>query len=500
MIVLLGVDVGSSGCKVTAINPDGSVVASGSKSYATHYPRPGWAEQDPEDWYGGACGAIRTCLDSGRFRPDEVAGLAFVGPAHNVALLDETGRVLRPTLHWSDLRSREQSEWLAQEHGEAIFRISGQRANPVWTLPQLLWIRENEPETWSRLHRIMVTKDYVRYRFTGTYLTESFDAIGTMLYDLKEDHWSPQLCGLLGMDPRNLPTVAPAESICGGVLAEAAAESGLIPGTPVAVGGADSAAEAFGVGVIDAGQAVVKLGTSVCFNLVTREPRPSLVSLTYRHLVAGRGFTVTATNSGTATLRWFRETFFGDDCSFEEITRTAARAPSGSAGLLFHPYLMGERTPYWDPGLRGDFLGIGTHHRLEHFARAILEGVAYSVRDCAEAASGLGEQVKERILLGGGSRSSLWAQIVCDVLGVPLRKPVVDDAGYGAAMLAGVATGIFEGWRQAANLAAVEKVLEPESSAQRLYDELFDVYRSVTRDVAVYSRQLAGLAEKTSKP
>jgi len=316
-----------------------------------------------------------------------------------------------------------------------------------------------------------------------------------MLYDLRGEHWSPELCGLLDLDPGMLPQVLPAESVCGPVRPEAAAASGLTAGTPVVIGGADSAAEACGVGAIEPGQAVVKLGTSVCFNLITREPLPSPVSLTYRHLPAGRGFTVTATNCGTATLRWLRKTFFGAERSFEEITALAARAPVGSEGLLFHPYLMGERTPYWDPSLRGDFLGISTHHRPEHFARAILEGVCFSVRDCAEAVAGLGQVVTERTLLGGGSRSGLWSQIVCDVLGRPLRRPAMDDAAYGAALLAGVGLGVYGGWKQAVERVEVRRVLEPDPRANEKYNILFEIYRSAVRDLAGHSRRLAELAE-----
>jgi xylulokinase len=506
MQVLLGVDVGSSGCKVTAIDLAGKVVANGAEAYATRYPRPGWAEQDPEDWVRSACTAIRRCLAGGQFAPQDVIGLAIVGPAHNVALMDAAGAILYPTIHWSDLRSIPQCERLEALCGQRIFQVTFQRVNPSWTLAQLLWLKENEPDVWAKLRRVLVTKDYVRYRFTGEYQTDVYDAIGLQLYDVEHDCWSAEMCDLIGFPAAWLPPVYPVSAIAGTLSPDAAAATGLPVGVPVAIGSSDVTVEAFGVGAIEPGHAIVKLGTAACVNLVTVRLRPSSKSLTYRHIVAGRGFTITATNSGAATMRWFRDVFGRYESAqagatganvFELIGDLAAQAPPGCEGLLFHPFLMGERSPYWDPQLRADFVGIGAHHQIRHFARAILEGVAFSLRDCAGAVQELGEPIADYRIVGGGSKSPLWRQIICDVLGEPLIKPAVDDAAFGAALLAGVAVGVFADWRSAVEACVrIEEVLYPNPQAHALYSDYFEVYRGVVRDLAAHSHRLAELGAK----
>lgn len=507
MQFLIGVDAGSSGCKVTAITTQGQVRAS-SKTYPypIRYPKPGWAEQNPEEWYQAACQAMQACLALDNLKPQDVIGLSVTGPAHNVALLDAGGQILYPTIHWSDLRSVAQSERLEAAHGGRIFDLTCQRVNPSWTLTQLLWLKENEPEVWSRLRQILVTKDYARYRLTGGYQTDGYDAIGTQLYDVKNDSWSAELCDLLGFPVAWLPTVAPAHSIAGGLTPKAARDTGLLAGTPIAIGSGDSVVEAFGVGAIEPGQCLVKLGTAANVNLVTAQLLPSPKSLTYRHVVDGCGFTITATNSGAATMRWFRDVFCHHEAIRAEaegvsvyglIEALASEAPPGCEGLLFHPYLMGERSPYWDPQLRGDFVGISARHRLNHFARAILEGVAFSIRDCLAAVEALGQPITERRLLGGGSKSPLWRQILCDVLGQPLLKPAVDDAAFGAALLAGVAVGVFADWRSAVgNCVEVEQILQPDGEAHARYDDYFEVYRAIARDLSMHSHRLAELAER----
>ena len=506
MRYLLGVDVGSSECKALLVDTAGNVHGRSRLPFPTHRPRPGWVEQDPDDWYRAACIAVQSCLRSAGADPAAIVALSVDGPAHNVALLDDAGHVLRPTIHWSDLRSAPQAEVLEAEHGERVFSTTYSRVNPSWTLTQLVWLREREPATWQRLRRILVTKDYVRYRLTGSYETDVYDAIGTQLFDVDANDWSPDLCELAGFRLEWLPSVRPAAAIGGRVTRTAAADTGLPEGLPVAVGSGDSVVEALGVGATRPGDCVVKLGTSANVNLVTASARPSRQSITYRHLVDPSWFCITATNSGTATMRWFRDTFCRHEVekaerekldAFVVIDRMAAEAPAGAGGLVFHPYLSGERSPHWDPYLRGDFVGISMQHDLKHFARAAMEGVAFSIRDCFRVVEGLEQPVERTYLLGGGAKSSLWCHIVCDVLGTPLRKPRVEDAAFGAAMLAGVAAGVFAGWEEA-TVACVrtDEVFEPRPTHQILYDDLFDVYRRVTDGIRGASHDLARLARE----
>ncbi|MFN8418677.1 MAG: xylulokinase [Anaerolineae bacterium] len=503
MRYLLGVDVGSSDCKVVLLDERGSLISSAAAAYPTFHPRPNWAEQNAEDWYGAARAAIRTCLNTADIDPRAIAGICVDGPAHNVALLDQHFQPIYPVIHWSDLRSVPQTRFLEEQAGERIFQLSLCRVNAAWTLAQLLWLRQNEPEVWSKLRHLLVTKDYVRYRLTGDYQTDPYDAIGTQLYDAYGQQWSAELCALTDLNPAWLPAVCPPTAIAGTLIATAAADLGLPAGIPVAVGSGDSVVEALGIGAVAAGQGLVKIGTAANVNLVTAQPQPSRQSITYPHVVADQWFTITATNSGASTMRWFRDTF----CRLEVqqaaaqgisvyalIDQLAEGSAPGAQGLIFHPYLNGERTPYWDPDLRGDFVGITAQHNIHHFARAILEGVAFSLRDCVDAVRQIGQPISELYLVGGGAKSARWAQTICDVIGQPLIKPPVEDAAFGAALLAGIAVGVF-----ADTSAAVDQgvrtgtILQPNPALRDLYDAYFEVYRAITRDLAQHHHQLTKL-------
>jgi xylulokinase len=496
--VMLGVDVGSSGAKTAAIDTEGRILAQGRTDYDTHYPRVGWAEQNPEDWFDGACDSIRSCLKAGGFGRDAVSGIAFVGPAHNVALLDESDRSLRPCIHWSDLRSLEESKTLQESAGDRIFSISGQPVNPSWTLSQLAWVRANESEVWRRLRKVLVTKDYVRYRFTGEYLTDPYDAVGTQLFDLAASNWSDELCSLIGLDPGLLPRVLPSHAGAGPLRREIAQRLGLPPEACVAVGGGDSAVEAFGAGAVDPGDCIVKIGTSGCVNVVTSHATPSSRTLTYPYLFDDMGFTIAVTSNGTAALKWLRaKVLGGNGMTFDDVVNLAATAPAGSNGLLFHPYLMGERTPYWDPRLRGGFIGLSTRHGPADLARAVLEGVAYTLRDCMETVKDMGLAMTSMSLLGGGSRSTLWASIVASVLGRELVKPHVDDAAVGAAKLAGVGAGALSDWRTAAGLGAKPPgSISPDPRDSSVYDRYYAVFRQSAAALAPSYHALHDLSQK----
>jgi xylulokinase len=426
-------------------------------------------------------------MADGDLRPSDVAGLSVDGPAHSVALLGADGEVVYPTIHTSDLRSAPQTRWLEQQHGPRVFEITLQRPNVSWTLSHLLWLKQHAPEAWSRLRRVLVVKDYVRARLTGDDLTDEYDAIGTQLYDARARQWSDELCDVLGFPSDRLPRVADAFDIAGKVTAQAACNFGLIEGAPVAVGSGDSVVEAFGVGVVSPGQATAKLATHGNVNAVTDGLCPSPCLITYRHLVGGHGFTIAATNAGASSLRWFRENvahLIQADAEARSasvhalVEEVAACAPAGSDGLLFHPYLMGERTPHWDPLLRGDFIGIGAHHGLPHFMRAVLEGVAFSLRDCLGTIAEAGLPVRELRVIGGGAKIKLWRQILCDVLGRPLIRPGVEDASFGAAMLASVAVNWYADWREAvAACVHCDVMTEPDEAAHALYSRLYEIYR-----------------------
>lgn len=500
---LIGIDIGSSACKCMIVDTTLRIVAESAQPYPTRYPQKSQAEQDPEDWCLSACRAIQSCLESSGVKANSIIGLSIAGPAHSVALMDSGGAILHPTIHWSDLRSTAQSERLEADCGEAIFRTSLCRVNPAWTLPQLLWLKENRPATFKRLRRILVVKDYVRYRLTGRYQTDVYDAIGTQLYDVHAGVWSEALLGLVGLPVDWLPEVRPAVDISGGLTPEAARATGLLGGTPVAVGSGDSVVEAAGIGAISPGHCVLKLGTAANVNLVMREARASPGAIVYRHVVEPYWFAITATNSGTSTLQWFAETFgqvmasASGKPAHELVEALAAVSEPGARGLLFQPYLQGERSPHWDPHLRGGFIGLDRQHRLEDFARAALEGVAYSLRDCFELVSALGDPITKLYLIGGGAKSRLWSQIVCDVIGRPLTKPVVQSAAYGAAMLAGIATDVFTGWFDAQSACALSSEdLQPAEAMRQLYDNAFGAYQALTQVLRPHARNLGRSANE----
>lgn len=499
-MILLGVDIGTSAVKASAINMSGEILSQGSASYETQYPRTGWAEQSPEDWYEGACRAINSCLVSRKFKGSEIGGIALVGPAHNVALLDNRDRIIRSCIHWSDLRSEPQTKRLNETAGDRIFNASGQTVNPSWTLSQLAWVQESEPENWKRIRKILVTKDYVRYRFTGEYLTDPYDAVGTQLYDLNRGTWSDEMCSLICLDPQLLPVVRSSHGSAGTLSASVATRLGLSPGVPVAVGGGDSAVEAFGAGAMIPGDCVVKLGTSGSVNVVTASPETSRKTLTYPYLIDTLGLTIAVTSNGAAAVRWLRSNVISrNDITFDELVDSAKNVPAGSRGLVFHPYLSGERTPHWDPQLRASFIGLSGSHGLPEMVRAVLEGVAYALRDCMETVKELGFQVKSPILLGGGSRSPFWSSIVASVLDIELRKPQFDDASVGAAKLAGVSVGSYANWTEAARVGAARNdLIVPNPKDIGTYDDYFQVFRDSVRDIGPYYHRLYQLSQTSN--
>lgn len=496
---LLGADVGSSSCKVVLIDHTGREHASGQKAYDTLYSQPGWAEQDPEEWYRTFCQAVRKSLTVTDIQARQIQAISITGPAHNVVLMGENDQILRPVIHWSDRRSTPQAEWLAEEHGDLIFETTFQTVNPSWTLAQLFWVQQNQPEIWSKVKRIFLQKDYVIYRLTGSWQTDSYDAVGTQIYNVKQRSWSKELCEILDLPLSVLPPIGEATQISGFVSKVAADETGLAAGTPVAIGSGDSVVEALGVGVIETGQCIIKLATSGAVNVVTEEPQPSPLTMTYAHVIPRRWYSISATNSGASSAMWFRKAFAFNDAigsGFSAMEELASASNPGSEGLIFHPYLQGERAPYWDPRMRGDFVGITVSHQQKHFARAVLEGVAFSLRDCLEMVKIIGLPITDITILGGGARSKLWRQILTDILGQIVRYPEGPATEYGAALLAGVAGGVYSNLYQAAEYCLKAKDLEPEGANIPRYEDLFSLYQRVTENLIPIQHALSEMYDR----
>lgn len=480
----MGIDFGTGSCKVTVIDADGRMVDEGAGEYPTAHPRPGWSEQDPADWWRTLCAVLAGMAAAGRWRTADLAAIALDGSTHNAVLLDRRLEVVRPVIMWTDQRSSPQAERLEREHGEAIFRIGWQKPTPTWTLPQLAWLGEHEPEALARTEHVYFVKDHVRRLLTGEIATDTIDAQGTLFYDMARGCWSEELCALAGLRPSVLPPLLAPTAVAGRVTAEAARATGLPAGVPVVAGASDSAVEDYAAGAIADGQAVVKIATAGNVNVMTAQPRPHGRTLTYSHVIPGLWYTVTATNSAGASKRWLRDTACldlgaGAD-AYTAMDAIAAGSPPGADGLLFHPYLNGERAPYWDSDLRASFTGLSSRHGRGDLVRAVMEGVAFSLRDCFRIIEGMGLPVADIRFIGGGARSRIWRGIVADVFGRRLAVPAVSDASFGSALLAGVGAGLFADTRDAiARCGGRSEEVVPDAGRHARYAELFARYLSV---------------------
>lgn len=487
MRYLLGVDFGGSSSKATLLGEDGRVYATAGREYPTYYPQNGWAEQDADDSYDALCYNVREILRETGIRPEEIAALSLDAATHTAVLVDEDGRPVRRAIYWTDARATEQAARLKAEHGREIMRLCYNGVSSLWTLPQLAWLKEHEPETLARARHLMAVKDFVRYRLTGDIVTDPIEAMGGLLLDVARNEWSPFLCGLAGIDPGILPPIVDPQTKLSPLRAQAQADTGLSRDTVVIVGATDTCMEVYAAGAVAVGQATVKLATAGRICPITDRALVDPRLVTYRHVVEGLWYPGTATKSCAASNRWYRDTFGGE---FASLTAAAAGVPRGCEGLFFHPYLQGEITPYLDDKLRASFTGAAGFHTRAHFNRAVLEGVAYSMKDCFETLREMDAAPTEAVAIGGGSKSDLWRQILADMLGIPLTTVENVDSSLGSAMLAGVAIGVFADHAEAVRRCVrVTGVTAPDPAAVAFYDERFTLYKSIQAALApIYHR------------
>jgi xylulokinase len=450
---LVGLDVGTTGVKAVAISPQGEVIARSERGYPLFTPQPLWVEQDPEDWWR-ATQAVLTDLQS------EPACIGFSGQMHGLVVLDRDDRVLRPAILWNDQRTGAECAEIEEQLGRArLIALTGNRALTGFTAPKLLWLRRHEPETYAGIHRILLPKDYVRLRLTAEHAIDAADASGTLLFDVARRRWSDDVLDALDVPSYWLPPVHDS----------------------VEVGGAsDQAAGALGVGVVDSGVLSVVLGTSgvVFATLTAFAADPEARLHTFCHAVPDRWHAMGVMLSAAGSLRWLHETIGG---GYDELLSEAKKWQPGTEGLLFQPYLAGERTPHADPNATGAFIGLTLRHDRGALVRAVLEGVAYGLRDSLELLQQLGVQVETARISGGGARSELWLRIVASVLGVPLERTVVEEgAAFGAALLGGIASGAFANAEEAVRACVrVRDRIEPEPTWREAYEEGYARFRSL---------------------
>jgi len=507
MAYLIGIDVGTTGTKALVIDATGNLLASATAEYPIYTPRPQWAEQDPEDWWQAAIKAIRQALESSRVEPAAISGIGLTGQMHGMVLLDAKGQVLRRCIMWNDQRTGAQCEWIMKTIGrERFLELTMNPALPGFTAPKIIWTRENEPEVYAKVAQVLLPKDYLRYRLTGVYATEVSDASGTVLLDVGKRQWGTEVLDRLDIPAEWMPRCVESPAITGEITAEVAELTGLKAGTPIVGGGGDQAASAVGSGIVEPGLVSVTLGTSGVVFAYTENPSrdPQGRLHTFCHAVPGKWHVMGVTLSAGGSFRWLRDTLGLQGKSvaalsgvdpYEILTAEAGNAPAGCEGLLFLPYLTGERAPYPDPNARGAFVGLTLRHDKRHMVRAVLEGVAYSLRDCLEIFRELGVPIQQVRAAGGGARSQVWRQVMADVFGTELVTiNVTDSTAFGAALLAGVGSGVFRSVPEAcaATVRIVERT-EPVAESQAAYNEYYPVYRSLYRALKPAYDALAGI-------
>lgn len=490
----LGIDVGTGGTRALIIDQKGTVVASASAEHENFAsPRPGWAEQDPRDWWK-ACGtAVRKALQSSSVRAEEIACVGFSGQMHGAVLLDVADEVVRPALIWCDQRSEAQSRELEEMFGrDTLIRLTCNPPLTNFTLTKFLWVRENEPEKWARVSHVMLPKDYVRFRLTGERAIDMADASGTLLLDVTHRRWSSEVLSKTGIKEQMLPALFESPQVCGKVSAGGAEATGLRAGTPVVAGAGDQAAGAVGMGIARAGAVSATIGTSGVVFASTDRPAmdPKGRLHTFCHAIPGRWHVMGVTQSAGLSLRWYRDNFGaaspgvqkkdGRD-PYDVLAEEASAAPAGSEGAFWVPYLMGERTPHLDPNARGALIGLTASHTRAHVIRAIMEGVAYSLKDSFTIFEEMKIPVNSIRLGGGGARSPLWRQIQADVYAHEVEIVEAEEgAAYGAAILAGVGAGGWPSVEQACDaIVRVAKRIVPNAKDSATMQKAYPAYRKI---------------------
>ncbi len=511
MSYLLGIDVGTTGTRALLIDEQGAVVGSHATEYPLYTPRPNWAEQDPRDWWEATVGSVRAVTSEAGAAPAEIAGVGLSGQMHGSVFLDASDEVIRPALLWCDQRTARQCEAITDTVGADD--VVSETLNPVltgFTAPKIIWLRDEEPESYARVRRILLPKDYVRLRLTGEYATEVSDASGTSLLNVPQRRWSDVMLDRLELPVEWLPQVYESPEVSGVITSEAAELTGLAAGTPVVGGGGDQAAGAVGNGIVRGGVVSVSTGTSGVVFAHLDEPAVDerLRTHTFCHAVPGKWHVMGVMLSAGGSLRWLRDTICGDEVAvarlmdrdpYDLMTEEAAQAPAGSEGLVFLPYLTGERTPYPNPNARGLFFGLSLRHGKPHLIRAVLEGVAYGLRDSFEIIEAMGVEVAEVRASGGGARSGLWRQIQSDVTGHPHSIINVDEGpAYGVALLAAVGAGIYESVPEACDATIrVVETARVDGDRHQLYRRYHRLYQELYRRLEESFEVAADLVQRS---
>jgi xylulokinase len=494
---LIGIDVGTTGTKTILIEETGKVVASATEEYPLSTPKPNWAEQNPEDWWQAAVKSIKKVLTGSKVKPDDIRGIGLSGQMHGSVFIDKNYKVLRPCILWCDQRTAKECDYITSTIGkERLIELVSNPALTGFTAGKIIWVRNNEPAIYEKTYKILLPKDYIRFRLTGSLATEVSDASGTLLLDINKRKWSAEILEGLNISKDLLPECFESPEISGKITGEIAKLTGLKQGTPVAGGGGDQAAQAVGSGIVKRGVISITTGTSgVVFAFSDRpEVDPKGRVHTFCHAVPGKWHIMGVVLSAGGSLRWFRDSFCAEEKKeaqekgvdvYEILTQKASAVKPGAEGLVFLPYLTGERTPHADPDAKGVFFGLSLLHTKSHLIRSILEGVGFGLRDSLEIIKELKVPVEQLRLSGGGARSSIWRQILADIYSSEVSTiNVTEGASYGAALLAGVGTGVYKNVEEACNKTIkADDTIKPDKKNSKNYDKYYDIYQSLYSDL-----------------
>ena len=508
---LLGIDVSTTATKALLIDERGQVAAVAATEYPFETPQPQWTEQDPALWWDGTVRSIRPVLAQAPHgaKPGDVAGVGLTGQMHGMTLLDAHGRLIRPCILWNDQRTAAQCADITHRVGaERVLQLTGNPVLTGFTAPKVIWVHDHEPEAYGHIAHVLLPKDYVRYKLTGEFFSEVSDSSGTSLFDVGQRRWSDEMLNALDVPRQWLPEVTESPVVSARISAEAAQVTGLLEGTPVVGGGGDQAAQAVGTGIISEGSVSVTVGTSgVVFaasDTYRVEPQGRLHA--FCHAVPGLWHLMGVMLSAAGSFRWYRDALGQSEKAIAEssgrdvydiLTESAASAPPGCEGLLFLPYLTGERTPYPDPDARGVFFGLTVRHSKPHLTRAVLEGVSYGLRDSLELMRALGVSTNQVRASGGGARSALWRQILADVFNTEIvTVNVTEGAAYGAALLAGVGAGVYAEVRDAcAQTIGLASQVQPGANSS-VYADYYPLYQALYPTLAPQFKRISQVAAR----
>lgn len=495
---ILAHDLGTSGNKATLFDADGHLVASAFAPYATAYPQPNWAEQEPAAWWQAVCDTTQQLLATSGVATGAIGAVGFSGMMMGCLPVDADGTPLRSCIIWADQRAQAEAEEVAAACGaDEVYLRCGHRTSPAYCAPKILWVRNHQPDIYTRAAKFLVPKDYIVHKLTGIFATDYSDASGTLLFDLVQRCWHEPFLHALGLDAEQLPTPHPSNAVVGRITPAAARETGLAAGTPVVIGGGDGSCAGVGAGVIEPGSAYCVIGTSAWISISTLAPLPDARqrTMTFHHVHPQRYAPMGVQQMAGGAREWAWQALEGNKVT--GLDEAAAQVEPGAGGLIFLPYLMGERSPWWNPLARGAYIGLAMQHGKPEMARAVLEGVALGLRQILDALREQAGGITAMRLIGGGGKSLLWRQVLADVFQLPIHMLELkgEATSWGAAVAAGVAIGQYD-WSIAAERSRVVEIVEPNRANAALYDELLGIYTASYEALAPIYAQLAAARER----